>query len=98
MKCAKKINSIFPTIYSVISKHFLAKKNSVVLRISDFDCAFMIVSIENHKMALTSIKLTSIALWFTLKERPLQFTFNTILFNRAEVATSVDNLAIKFEL
>ena len=60
---------------------------------SDFDFAFMIVSIENQKMALTSI-----ALWFTLKERPLQFTSNTILSNRAEVATSVDNLAIKFEL
>ena len=42
--------------------------------------------------------LTAIALWFTLIERPLQFTYNTILFNRAEVATSVDNLAIKFEL
>ena len=60
---------------------------------SDLDCAFMIVSIENQKIALTSI-----ALWFTSKERPLQFTSNTILFNRAEVATSVDNLAIKFEL
>ena len=60
---------------------------------SDFDCAFMIVLIENQKMALTSI-----ALWFTSKERHLKFTSNTILFNRAEVATSVDNLAINFEL
>ena len=60
---------------------------------SDFDCAFMTVSIDNQKMALTSI-----ALWFTSKERPLQFTPNTILFNRAEVVTSVDNLAINFEV
>ena len=59
----------------------------------DFDCAFMKVLIENQKMALTSI-----AHWFTSKERPLQFTSNTILLNRAEVATSVDNLAINFEL
>ena len=42
--------------------------------------------------------LTSIALWFTSKECPLQLTSNTILINRAEVATSVYNLAIKFEL
>ena len=62
-------------------------------RNSDFDSALMMVSIENQKMSLTSI-----ALWFTSKERPLQFTSNTILFNRAEVATSVDNLPIKFEL
>ena len=27
---------------------------------SDFDCAFIVVSIENPKMALTSIKI-----WFT---------------------------------
>ena len=49
----------------------------------------MIVSIENYKMALTSI-----ALWFTSK----QLISNTIFFNRAEVATSVDDLAIYFEL
>ena len=42
--------------------------------------------------------LRSIALWFTSKERPLKFTSNTILSNRAEVATSVDNLAINFDL
>ena len=59
---------------------------------SDFDCAFMIVSIENQKMVLTSI-----ALWFTSKERLMQFTFNTTLFDSAEVATSVDNLAINFD-
>ena len=40
----------------------------------------------------------SIVINRALKERHLQFISNTILFNRAEVATSVDNLAIYFEL
>ena len=31
------------------------------------------------------------------KRTPPQFTSNTILFDRAEVATSVDNLAMNFE-
>ena len=59
----------------------------------DFDCAFVAVSIENHKVALVSITL-----WVTSKERPLYFTSNTILFNRAEVATSSEDFAINFEL
>ena len=41
----------------------------------------------------------SIALWFIIsKERLLYFTSSTILYNRAEVATFMDNLAINFEL
>ena len=51
----------------------------------------MIVSIESLKMALTSI------CFGLLKKHLLQLTFN-ILSNRAEVATSVDDLAIYFEL
>ena len=43
--------------------------------------------------------LASITLWLTSKERPLQLTSNqnTILFIRAEVATSSEDLAINFE-
>ena len=52
----------------------------------------MIVTIENKEMALTSI-----ALCFTSKER-LQFTPNTIFFDRAEMSTSVNNLEEHFEL
>ena len=60
---------------------------------SDCDCAFMVVHIKNQKVALTSITL-----WFTSKESPLQFTTNTILFNRAEVAALSKDLAINFEI
>ena len=52
----------------------------------------MIVTIENKEMALTSI-----ALCFTSKERPLHFTSKTILLNRAEVETSSEDMAINFE-
>ena len=41
--------------------------------------------------------LAAISFWFTLKERP-QLLTNTILFDRAEVATSVKGFAINCEL
>ena len=47
---------------------------------------------KNQKVALASI-----ALWFTSKEQPLHFTSQTILFKRAEVATSKEDLAMNFE-
>ena len=42
--------------------------------------------------------LASIMLLFTSKERPLQSTSNAILFNGAEVVTSLEDLAVDFEL
>ena len=53
----------------------------------------MVISIDNQKVALASITLL-----FTSKECPLYFTSNTTLFHEAEEATSVEDLAIDFEL
>ena len=64
----------------------------------------MVVSIENQKVALASITLLLNARsvversLFTSKERLIFFNSSTILFNGAEVATSVEDLVINFEI